>query len=162
MGEGVLIEFLSSEILQEGWKCFGSELGILGSVEIWGRRQSIVKMLIEVCWDSLHCRDSCAPLWLNNSAPHLLSNALVLKPSTKKHPAARASHQKEKREQCKPWGECVREKYCRAEMRLCWPDTVCIISPKGPRGLMDGALTCPEASLCWTSGTSSLRASTSS
>lgn len=159
--EGVLVEFLSSEILQAGWKCFGLGLGILGSREIRRRRQSIVKILIEVCWETLHGKDSCASFWLNNSpALHLLSNALVLKQSTKKHPAARANHQKEKREQCKPWGECAREKYCRVETWLCWPDTMCIISPKGPRGLMDGALTCPEVSLCWTSGTSSLRAST--
>lgn len=32
--EGVLMEFLISEILQEGWKCFGLGLGILGSMEI--------------------------------------------------------------------------------------------------------------------------------
>lgn len=30
-------EFLSCEALQEGWKCFGSGLGILGSTEIWGK-----------------------------------------------------------------------------------------------------------------------------
>ena len=102
------MECLSSEILQEEWECFGSGVGMLGSMEIWGRRQSIVKILIEVCWESLHCKDSCAPFWLNNSqAPHLLSYALVLKQSTKKHPAARANHQKEKREQCKPWGNVL-------------------------------------------------------
>lgn len=59
-------------------------------------------------------------------------------------------------------GERARERYCRADVWLCGPDPVCLVSPEGPRGSMDGASTSPEGSLCWTSGTSSPRASTSS
>lgn len=65
---------------------------------------------------------------------------------------------KEKREHCKPWVN-VREKYDSADAGSGGLTRVHYL-PQGPRGLMDGALTYPEASLFWTNGTSSLRAST--
>lgn len=58
---------------------------------------------------------------------------------------------KEKREHCQP-SLSVREKYDSAGAHSVGLTCVPYL-PKGPRGLMDGALTYPEASLCWTNGT---------
>jgi hypothetical protein len=67
--------------------------------------------------------------------------------------AARCQGQpsKGKREQRKLWVN-TREKCDSPEAHSAGLTRVCYL-PKGPRGLMDGALTYPEASLCWTNGT---------
>lgn len=154
---GVLVESLSLKAPQEEWSCFGSGLDTFR----FGGRPSIVQILIEVCWESLRCNGSLAPFQLEQFVGFTLAfRWLGFEAVNKKASCCQGQPSKREKRAMQTVGECARENYCRAETWLCWPDTICIISPKGPRGLMDGALTYPEVSLCWTSGTSSPRALT--
>lgn len=126
------MECLSSEALQEGWERFGSGRSILGSTEVWGKTK--------------HCEDFDGSL-LGKSPPQRRACPFLVEPFAGSTLALKwigfeASQQKSiplpgptikrRKESHANLGECAREKYCRTETRHCWPDTMCIISPKDP------------------------------
>lgn len=158
-GTDWLMEFLSSEALQEGWDCFGSGRSILEALRFGGRRA-----LWRFWWKSagkVSTSKASVPLssWTIRRL-HTGSQMDWFWSSQQKSIPLSGPTIKKKREPRKPGGMCEREILQDGNKALLAWYHVHYYLPKGPRGLMDGALTYPEVSLCWTNGTSSPRAST--